>query len=64
MHNRMSLFKTNVVVVFGVLGDLILLGVRTLEGFGIMVDDVAAAVYAGAILLIGLKIYPELAHGT
>ncbi|HYC12870.1 MAG TPA: phosphatidylglycerophosphatase A [Stellaceae bacterium] len=34
------------------------------NGFGIMVDDVAAAVYAGAALLIGLKIYPELTHGT
>jgi len=34
------------------------------NGFGVMVDDLAAAVYAGAVLLIGIKIYPELSHVT
>ena len=34
-------FETTDEVVFGDPGDLVLLGVRTLEGFGVVVDDVA-----------------------
>jgi predicted aspartyl protease len=34
-------YETNDEVVFAELGDLTLLGVRTLEGFGVMVDNIA-----------------------
>jgi len=34
------------------------------NGFGIMVDDIAAAVYAGAFLLLGLRISMETIHET
>jgi predicted aspartyl protease len=34
-------YETNDEVVFGEPGDLTLLGVRTLEGFGVMVDNIA-----------------------
>ena len=37
---------------------------RFRNGFGIMIDDVAAAVYAGAALVLILKFYPEVPHVT
>jgi len=37
---------------------------RFRNGFGIMIDDLAAAVYAGGILFLGLKFYLEASHAT
>jgi phosphatidylglycerophosphatase A len=37
---------------------------RFRNGFGVMADDVAAAVYAGIGLYLCLKIYGQLTHGT
>ena len=37
---------------------------KFLNGFGVMLDDVAAAVYAAAVLHLGLKIYLETAHAA
>ena len=46
-------FETNDEIIFADPGDLVLLGVRTIEGFGVMVDNVAhrlvpRVMYAGA----------------
>jgi len=46
-------FETNDEIIFADPGDLVLLGVRTIEGFGVMVDNVAhrlvpRVTYAGA----------------
>jgi phosphatidylglycerophosphatase A len=37
---------------------------RFRNGFGVMADDVAAAVYAGLGLYLGLRLYGQLAHAT
>ena len=46
-------YETNDEIIFAEPGDLVLLGVRTIEGFGVLVDNVAhrlvpRVMYAGA----------------
>jgi len=46
-------FETNDEIIFAEPGDLVLLGVRTIEGFGVLVDNLAhrlvpRVMYAGA----------------
>lgn len=47
-------YETNDEVVFGEAGDMTLLGVRTLEGFGVMVDNVAHRLVATATIVATL----------
>ena len=47
-------YETNDEVVFAESGDLTLLGVRTLEGFGVMVDNVAHRFVATTTLVVGI----------
>ena len=50
---RVDGFETNDEVVFCEPGDLSLIGVRTLEGFGVMVDNIAHRLVARAHLAAG-----------
>ena len=47
-------YETNDEVVFGEAGDMTLLGVRTLKGFGVMVDNVAHRLVATATIVATL----------
>jgi predicted aspartyl protease len=47
---RVESFETNDEVVFAEKGDMILLGVRTLEGFSVMVDNIGHRLVAQASL--------------
>ena len=44
-------YETNDEVVFGEPGDMTLLGVRTLEGFGVMVDNIGHRFVATATIV-------------
>lgn len=48
-------YETNDEVVFAQPGDMTLLGVRTLEGFGVMVDNIAHRFVATTTLAAGIK---------
>ena len=48
-------FETNDEVVFAEPGDMTLLGVRTLEGFGVMVDNIAHRFVATTTLVATIK---------
>jgi predicted aspartyl protease len=50
---RAESFETNDEVVFAEKGDMILLGVRTLEGFSVMVDNIGHRLVAQASLACG-----------
>jgi predicted aspartyl protease len=48
-------YETTDEVVFGEPGDMTLLGVRTLEGFGVMVDNIAHRFVATTTLAAGTR---------
>ncbi|OGJ87019.1 MAG: hypothetical protein A2268_14995 [Candidatus Raymondbacteria bacterium RifOxyA12_full_50_37] len=56
---RVDKFETIDEVVFGQKGDLILLGVRTLEGFAVMVDNIGHRLVASASLAVSARIGKE-----
>lgn len=49
-------YETNDEVVFAEPGDMTLLGVRTLEGFGVMVDNLAHRFVATATIVAGVSV--------
>ena len=52
-------YETNDEVVFAESGDMVLLGVRTLEGFGVMVDNIGHRFVATATI-VAAKVYENL----
>ena len=59
-------YETNDEVVFAETGDMSLLGVRTLEGFGVMVDNIGHRFVATTTLVASsqLGIFPPLAKSA
>ena len=54
-------YETNDEVVFAQPGDMTLLGVRTLEGFGVMVDNIGHRFVATTTIVAGLR-FTSAAH--
>jgi predicted aspartyl protease len=52
-------FETVDEVVFAEPGDMALLGVRTLEGFGVMVDNIGHRFVATSTIVAGVELPPE-----
>ena len=48
-------YATNDEIIFGEAGDLVLLGVRTIEGFSVMVDNIGHRFVATTSLVVTVK---------
>ena len=57
-------FETTDEVVFAEPGDMILLGVRTIEGFGVLVDNVGHRLVAQTTIVDGELAFSQCAHAA